>query len=89
MFFGRRAIAPGPLPADPRRPRFSLDTPLVTLMADARARTVIDAALPGVAAHPAFEQFKGMSLNQLAPMAPDQLPAAKLAQIKGGLDAIK
>jgi len=81
---------PAPAPTGtPAAARLSLDTPLATLMADARAKAVIDAALPGVSAHPAYEQFKGMSLNQLAPMASDQLPAAKLAQIKTGLDAIR
>lgn len=79
-----------PAPATPAAAaKLSLDTPVATLMADARSKAVIDGALPSLAAHPAYEQFKGMSLNQLAPMAPDQLPAEKLAQIKAGLDAIK
>lgn len=69
--------------------KFSLDTPVATLMADARAKAAVDAVLPGVAAHPAYEQFKGMSFNQLAPMAPDLLTPETLAKLKTGLDAIK
>lgn len=69
--------------------KFSLDTPVATLMADAQAKAAVDAVLPGVAAHPAYEQFKGMSFNQLAPMAPDLLTADTLAKLKTGLGAIK
>ncbi|WP_294303165.1 hypothetical protein [uncultured Sphingomonas sp.] len=69
--------------------KFTLDTPVATLMADARAKAAVDAVLPGVDAHPAYEQFKAMSLNQLAPMAPNLLTADALAKVKIGLDAIK
>ncbi len=69
--------------------KFTLDTPVATLMADARAKAAVDAVLPGVDAHPAYEQFKAMSFNQLAPMAPNLLTADVLAKLKTGLDAIK
>lgn len=68
---------------------FSLDTPVATLMADARAKAAVSAVLPGVDAHPSYEQFKGMSLNQLAPMAPTLLTPEALAKVKANLDAIK
>lgn len=90
---GHTAPAPAPAPAANAAPaaaaKFTLDTPVEALMADPRAKAAVDAVLPGVAAHPAYEQFKGMSFNQLAPMAPDLLTADTLAKLKAGLDAIK
>lgn len=91
---GHTAAAPAPAatpaaPAAAAATKFSLDTPVETLMADARAKAAVDATLPGVAAHPSYEQFKGMSFNQLAPMAPTLLTPEVLAKLKTSLDAIK
>ncbi|KQN20566.1 hypothetical protein ASE86_14990 [Sphingomonas sp. Leaf33] len=82
-------VTRAPAAAPAAAARFSLDTPVETLVADARAKAVIDGAVPGIAAHPMYEQFKGMSFNQLAPMAPGQLTAETMAKLKTGLDAVK
>ena len=67
----------------------SLDTPIATLVANEKAKAVLDANLPGLTAHEHYEMFKSMSLNQLAPVAGDKMPAEALAKVKAALAAIK
>lgn len=86
--------APAPAPAAPAAPvaatKFNLDTPIETLVADPAAKKVLDTDMGGdITTNPAYEQFKGMSFNQVAPYAPDKLPAALLAKIGADLAAIK
>ena len=69
--------------------KFSLDTPVETLMADAKAKAAVDGVLPGIEAHPSYEQAKTMSFNQLAPMAPTLLTPDVLGKLKTSLEAIK
>ncbi|WP_120716838.1 hypothetical protein [Tsuneonella amylolytica] len=69
--------------------KFSLDTPIATLVADEKAKAVLDANLPGLTTHEHYEMFKGMTLNQIAPMAGDRMPATALAKTKADLAAIK
>lgn len=76
-------------PADAAAKGLTLDTPIETLVADPRAKAAVDAAVPGVTAHPSYEMFKSMSFNQLQPMAPQQLTPDVMAKLKAGLDAIK
>ena len=80
--------APMPAPATPQA-AFNLDTPIETLVADARARAVLDADLPGLTAHPQYDQFKGMSLTMLAPFSPDKLTDERLGKVKADLAALK
>ncbi len=62
--------------------KFTLDTPIAAIAGDENGRAILDADLPGLTSHPHYEMFKGMSLNQLAPMAGDQIPAEALARVK-------
>ena len=49
--------------------KFTLDTPIETIEADAKAKEVLTADLGmDVAQHPAYDSFKSMSLNQVAPI---------------------
>jgi hypothetical protein len=50
---------------------------------------VIDKDLPGTTTHPMYDQFKGMSLNQVAPMAPDKLTPETLTKVATDLSAVK
>ena len=84
---GHVAAAPASAPAPAAK--FSLDTPVATLMADPEAKAVVEAGVPGIASHESYEMFKSMTLNQLAPMAPDKLSAETLAKIQAGLAAIR
>ena len=86
-------IAPAmadPAPAAPAvQSGFNLDTPIETLVADTRARAILEADLPGLTAHPQYDQFKGMSLTMLAPFAPDKLTDERLGKEKADLAALK
>ncbi len=76
-------------PAPAAVAKFSLDTPVETLMADAKAKAAVEAVLPGVTAHPSYEQAKVMSFNQLAPIAPTLLTPEVMGTLKTNLEAIK
>ncbi len=45
----------------------SINTPIATLMANESAKAVVLKHLPGIDEHPAYEEFKGMSLVALKP----------------------
>lgn len=75
--------------ADATAAKFSLDTPIETLVADPAAKAVLDADIPGMTAHPAYDQFKTMSLKQLQPLSQGQITDETLTKIAGHLAAIK
>ena len=84
------APAPAAAPmADAAAAKFSLDTPIETIVADPAAKAVLDADLPGVSTHPAYDQFKSMSLSQVQPMSQGALTDEALAKVKTDLAAIK
>lgn len=68
--------------------KFSLDTPIEALIADARAKAVIDTDLPDLTKHPQYEQFKSMSLTTLSSFAPDKLTPERLGKVKDDLAKI-
>lgn len=68
---------------------FTLDTPIEALVADARTKAVLDKHLPGIDQHPAFEQFKALSLNALAPYSQGMITPDLLALVAADLAAIK
>lgn len=80
-----------PAPSAPAAPAaaFSLDTPIEALVADARAKAVLDKYLPGIDQHPAFAQFKAMSLSMVAPYSQGMISDDLLAKIAADLAAIK
>lgn len=79
-----------PAPAAPAAAtKFNLDTPIETIAADPAGKAVIERDLPGTLTHPMYDQFKGMSLNQVAPMAADKITPAVLAKVGADLAAIK
>lgn len=82
------AKAPAPAAA-PAATRYSLDTPIATIVADPAAKAVLDASVPGITSHPMYEQFKGMSLSQLAPLSGGRLTSERLAKAKADLAALK
>ena len=68
---------------------FTLDTPIEALVADERAKAVLAKHLPGIDQHPAYEQFKALSLKTLAPFSQGMITDEMLAAIEGDLTAIK
>ena len=68
--------------------RFTLDTPIEKIAADPNGKAALDAALPGITTHEAFEMFKAMSLKQLQPYSEGKLTAETLAKAETALAAV-
>lgn len=85
--------APAPAPAAPApaatTAKFNLDTPIQDIVADAKAKAVLEADLPGLTTHESYEMFKGMSLKQLSSYAADKLTPEVLTKTEKNLAAIK
>lgn len=73
----------------PAAAAFSIDTPIGVLVADARSKAVLDKYLPGIDQHPAFDQFKELSLKTVAPFSQGMISEEMLAKIDADLAAIK
>lgn len=86
--FAQTAPAPAPAAA-PAAAKFNLDTPIEVLVADTQAKAVLDADLPGIATHPSYDMFKGMSLRQVQPMSGGKLTDEMLKKVETDLAAIK
>ena len=83
--------APVPAPAAPAASaaaKFSLDTPIEQIVADPKAKEVLDADLPGLTTHQAYDMFKSMSLNQVAPMSQGKMSAEALAKVQADLSKV-
>ncbi|GAA0321009.1 hypothetical protein GCM10009087_34110 [Sphingomonas oligophenolica] len=88
------ASAPAPAMAAPAAgavatPKFSLDTPIETIAADPAGKAVLDADFPGMLTHPAYDQFKGMSLTAVQPMSQGAITDEQMAKAKTDLTALK
>jgi len=85
------ATAPStaPAPAAAAAAKFTLDTPIEAIAADPAGKAVLDADFPGMLTHPAYEQFKGMSLTAVQPMAQGQITDEQMAKAKVDLAAVK
>ncbi len=68
---------------------FTVETPIEALMADERAKAVVVKHLAGIDQHPAYEQFKALSLKSLAPFSQGLITEDVLAKIAADLAAIK
>jgi hypothetical protein len=70
---------------------FTIETPIETLMADERARTVLTANFGGqdLSQHPAYDQFKALSLKALQPFSQGLITEEMLTKIAAELAAIK
>jgi hypothetical protein len=84
----QNAQAPAAQPTAPAA-RFTLDTPVEQLVADAQARAVLEANVPGLAAHPMYEMFKTMSLRQLQPMSQGRLTDEIMNRLQTALTALR
>ena len=70
---------------------FTIDTPIEALMADERAKAVVIANFGGqdITQHAMYEQFKTLSLKQLAPYSQGLITEDMLTKIAADLAAIK
>jgi len=89
--FAQTEPAPAPAPAADATAtsKFTLDTPIETIAADPAGKAVLDADFPGMTSHPAYEQFKVMSLAAVQPLAQGQITDEQMAKAKTDLAAIK
>lgn len=63
----------------------TIDSPIADLMADDRAKAVVDANVPGVELHPAYDQIKGMSFKEIQPFSGGAITDEMIAAIAAGL----
>ena len=63
-------------------------TPIADLAAKPETKAILDKNIPELTAHPAFEQFKAMSLTQLQPMSQGALTDAQIAAVKTDLEKL-
>ena len=77
------------VPEAPVPSGLTLDTPIEALMADERAALVLENHLSGIGAHPAFDQFKTMSLVQLMPFSQGMITEEMLAKVAEDLAALE
>ncbi|HMP62286.1 hypothetical protein [Phenylobacterium sp.] len=55
------------------------------LMADPKAKPIVEKHIPGIAEHPSYEMFKGMTLVELKPFSEGVITDDILAAIKSEL----
>lgn len=67
---------------------FSLDTPIAALIADPRAKAILDRDVPGLSEDENLPKFKALSLRKLAPLSGGQMSAALLEKVATDLAAI-
>jgi hypothetical protein len=80
--------APEPAPVAAAT-KLSIDSPIEALVADPAGKTAIDSAFPGMTSHPAYDQFKGMSLKQVQPMSQGAITDEAIAKVSAALSAIQ
>ena len=83
-----QTAAPAPAAAPAAASAFSADTPLETVVANPAAKAVLDKDLPSISSHPAFDQFKSMSLRQLQPYAQGKITDEVIAKVDADLKAV-
>ncbi|MEM7665409.1 MAG: hypothetical protein AAF250_06090 [Pseudomonadota bacterium] len=67
---------------------FSIDMPIEQLVADERSKAVLDKHIPNIQDHPAYGQFKAMSLKELQPWSQGAITEDLLEKISTDLAAI-
>ncbi|MEM6477301.1 MAG: hypothetical protein AAF687_14185 [Pseudomonadota bacterium] len=75
--------------AEAKKAMFTVDQPIEKLAADPRSKAVLDKHLPGFDQHPAYDQFKSMSLKAIAPFSQGAITEDMLKKISADLAAIK
>jgi hypothetical protein len=66
----------------------SLDTPIEDIVANPAGKAVLDKDIPGLTTHPAYDQFKGMSLKEVQPMSQGALTDDMLKKTGDDLAAL-
>jgi hypothetical protein len=85
-----QAPAAAPAPAAPAAAgALSVETtPIETIVANPAGKAVLDKDLPGLTTHEAYDQFKGMTLAQVAPMSQGAITPEALKTVQADLDKV-
>lgn len=67
----------------------TIDSPIETIVANPAGKAVLDEVIPGMTSHPAFDQFKSMTVKQLQPLAQGLITDEMVTKITEGLAKIK
>lgn len=65
------------------------DTPIETLMSRPDTKAILLKYVPEIENHPAYDQFKSMSLRQLQPLAGGLITDEKIAAMEADLKKLK
>ena len=65
------------------------DTPIADIAATPEGKAALDKNLPGLTAHEAYEQFKGMTLKQVQPMSQGAITDDQIKALQADLDKLK
>ena len=76
-------------PAAPVAGGYSLDTPIADLIAEPRAKAILDRDVPGMSDDPNLPKFQSLSLRKLAPLSGGQMTPALLAKVAADLAVIE
>ena len=74
--------------ADHAAQALTIESPIEALMANDAARAIVLEQLPGLDEHPAYGQFKSMSLKAVQPFSQGAITEDALTKIAEGLAAI-
>ncbi|WP_343890966.1 hypothetical protein [Sphingomonas oligophenolica] len=58
---------------------YTMDTPVEVIVADPRAKAILDTNFPGMTAHERFAELKTRSLNELRPILEQHFSAEQIA----------
>lgn len=93
MSFGALAAAPvlaQDAAAAPAAAPASVDaTPVMQLVDNPATKAVVDKHIPQLASHPAYDQFKEMTLKQLQPLSQGAITDEMLVALQADLDKVK
>ena len=68
---------------------YTIETPIETLMANETTKAIVLAERPGLDEHPAYGQFKALSLKAVQPFSQGVITDEKLTAISAKLAEIK
>jgi len=95
MSFGALAAAPvlaqdaAAAPAAAPAPASVDATPVMQLVDNPTTKAVVDKHIPQLASHPAYDQFKEMTLKQLQPLSQGAITDEMLVALQADLDKVK
>lgn len=79
--------APAPAPAAAAPAVLNGDSPIEAIAATPAGKAALTKTFPDLLSHPAYEQFKGMSLRNLAPLSGGLITDEKIAAVEADLKA--